>query len=194
MSFWNLSEGDNAIETTTKEFDGGGGDVVLIPKGSSVLAMPDDVKWAEDRDQNEFLSIRWTVLKPETYLNRKIWQKLWLTDDDPSVVKAKKDPAAKRDKAKKMLAAIDANAGGKLGRKAGKPTDDDLAVALINKQMVLRVEVWSIEDRQTGETKEGNWVAAVSGKDKAISVVETAVKAKPKPGPVSDDLDDDVPF
>src|ERR1700761_5314855 len=159
-SFWDLSEGGSATENTTKEFDSGGGNMAPMPEGSSVLAMPDDVKWSEDRSGNEFLSVRWSVLKPDQFLNRKIFQKLWITDDDPKA----KDPGKKRDKAKKMLAAIDANAGGKLARKNGKPSDDDLAVALINKQMVVRLGLWEMEG--DNGPMSGNWIQAVSPKDK----------------------------
>jgi hypothetical protein len=193
-SFWGLSDGSVAIDTG-KEFDAGGGNMEPIPEGTSVLAMPDEVKWATDRNQNEFLSIRWTVLKPEGYQNRKVFQKLWVTDDDPRA----KDPSKKRDKALKMLSAIDANAGGKLIKVQGKPSDDTLAVSLINKQMVIRLGLWEMTG-DNGDPMSGNYVQAVSGKDRAIS--EGPKKpdnqgngAGGRRAPLPDhDLDDDVPF
>lgn len=194
MSFWNLDDGSNVTETTTKEFDGGGGAMVPIPEGTTVLAMPDDVKWAEDRAGNEFLSLRWLVVKPQSYAGRKIFTKLWLTDDDPRA----KDPQKKRDKAKRMLAAIDMNAGSKLGRKTGKPSDDDLAVNLVNKQMAIRLGMYSIDGDQ-GDKITGNYVQAVSPKDSKISEVPIAKKpassGSGNSNRISDDLDgDDVPF
>lgn len=192
MSFWNLSDGEAVTETATKEFDGGGGNMPPIPEGTSVLAMPDEAKWAEDRDNNEYLSIRWHVMKPDAYGNRKIFQKIWCTDGDPRA----KDPQKKRDKALKMLAAIDANAGGKLGRKAGKPSDDDLALALINKQMVLRLGEYSMDGDQGGKI-EGNYIQAVGSKDKPVSDVKAAPRrasAKPRTETAFDDDEDSVPF
>lgn len=190
MSFWKLSDGESAVETTTKEFDGGGGNMAPMPEGSSVLAMPDDVKWAEDRDRNEYLSIRWTVLKPDEFLNRKIFQKIWISDEDPRA----KDPAKKKDKALRMFAAIDANAGGKIGKRDTKPTDDDLAIALVNKQMVLRLGVWEMEGDNGAMS--GNWVQAVSAKDKPVSAGAAAPARKPQAqqSRTGDVLEDDVPF
>lgn len=186
MSFWNTSDGDSA-KTTGAEFDGGGGSIEPIPEGTTVLAMPDDAKWAEDRNSNEYLSIRWTVLKPETYLNRKIFQKLWVSDEKPN----QKDPAKYRDKQLKLLAAIDTNAGGKLLKIDGKPTDDQLALALTNKQMTLRLGVWAMDGDNGPMT--GNWIQAVGDKTKPVSEA-AAKKPAQRQAAFIDDLDDDVPF
>lgn len=185
MSFWNLSDGDSA-KATGAEFDGGGGSIEPIPEGTTVLAMPDDAKWAEDRNTNEYLSIRWTVLKPETYLNRKIFQKLWVSGEKPN----QKDPAKYRDKQLKLLAAIDTNAGGKLLKIDGKATDDQLALALTNKQMTLRLGVWAMDGDNGPMT--GNWIQAVGDKTKPVS--EAAAKRPVQRQSFVDDLDDDVPF
>lgn len=188
MSFWNLSD-ESAATDTGKEYDGGG-NLPPIPEGSSVLAMPDEAKWAEDRNNNEYLSIRWRVLKPEAHANRVVFQKLWVTDDDPRA----KDADKKRDKAKRMFAAIDANAGGKLSKKASKPTDDELALALINKQMVLRLGVWEM-DGDDGKPMSGNYVQAVSDKTKPVSEgAKPAARVAPKAAPAFDTDLDDVPF
>lgn len=199
MSFWKLSDGESANQSEAKEFDGGGGNLEPIPEGTTVLASPDDAKWAEDRNNNEYLSIRWSILKPVDYQGRKVFQKLWLTDDDPRA----KDPAKKRDKAVQMLAAIDRNAGGKLGRKDGKPTDDELALALTNKQMTIRLGMWELEG-DDGKPVSGNYVQAVGAKDKPISDNPAPhrgnggnTRRAPTPnnaGSFADDLDDDVPF
>ncbi len=192
MSFWSLSDGSSATDTGT-EYEVGGS-IETIPDGSSVLAMPDEAKWSMDRANNEYVQIRWVVLKPEQFANQKIFQKLWITDDDPKA----KDPVKKRDKAMRMLMAIDANAGGKLARNAKQPTDDDLALALINKQMVIRLGVWEM----TGDNgvMTGNWVQYVGPKSTELKVGAEKVKAaapapKKTATPAFDDNEDsDIPF
>ena len=59
-----------------------------------------------------------------------------------------------------MLAAIDANCGGKLMASGEEPTDTSLAKALLNKPMHIKVMVWEMDDRK------GNWVSAVAPKAK----------------------------
>jgi len=192
MSFWGLSNGDDAKETG-KQFDGGGGGMELIPDGSNVLAAIDDAKWDTDRDGYEYINLRWRVQQPEAFANRVVFHKVWVSDDKPK----SKDPQKVRDKAKQMLAAIDANAGGKLALKAERPTSDDLALALIGKPMVIRVQVWDMDGKQ------GNWVAAVMEKTHALKIGETKPATANKGGDdwggsttkaKELDLDDEVPF
>jgi hypothetical protein len=175
MSFWGLSDGSNAATSKATDFEIGGGNMEPIPDGSNVLAMIDEAKW-ETKDGAEYISLRWTVAAPDAYRNRKIFQKLFVTDDDPSIGDATK-AAKKRDKARRMLAAIDTNAGGILTSKPGKPTADDLGVALGGKPMVIKVMLWEIDDRNTGEKIRGNWVGAVADKSKAVSIGQ----ARPTP-------------
>lgn len=205
MSFWDLSDGDSAKNVGT-EYEVPTGNMEPIPAGSSVLAMIDDIKWEMKQTGEEFISARWTVLAPEEYKNRKVFHKLWVMDLDPSA----KDEATgmkKRDKARKMLAAIDANAGGKLTAKPGRPTNDDL-LHLTNKPMVCTMMTWSMPDTRNGGMMHGNWVSAVASKgNKDIHVAD----AKPLPtgsaAPAARDdfgagggyskpamVDDDIPF
>ena len=96
-----------------------------------------------------------------------------------------------------MLAAIDANAGGKLGQRQGKPSDDELALNLCNKPMIITARIWEVEDRQTGGLISGNWVSAVAPKSKGINVKAAAVSSqRPKArGNVDNrDLGEDIPF
>jgi hypothetical protein len=190
MGFWDMSDGNSAV-TDEKEYDGGGGNFDPIPDGSSVLAFIEKAGWAETRDGDRYLEITWVIEKPEEFLNRKIFQKLWILDDDPNVKDADK-MNKKRDKAKKMLAAIDANAGGKLGRKPGIPSNDDLALALGTRQMVIRVQVWTIKDND-GKENSGNWIAAISPKNKELRVGERKAPAASAPPRTAAD-DDDIPF
>jgi len=191
MGFWDLSDGESA-NTGEKEYEQETGNLSPIPDGSSVLALIDEAKWNETRDeQAEHISLRWSVIEPAEFANRKVFQKLWVTDDDPNVKDAAK-MEKKRDKAKRMLAAIDANCGGKLAKKAARPTDDDLALALTNRPMIIRCQTWEMKATD-GSIKRGTWIAAVSPKSKGVSVAETKAPAK-KAAPVSDVDDDDVPF
>lgn len=200
-SFWNLSDGTDATKETSGEFDAGGGRIEVIPDNTSVLAVIDEAKWDRTPDQDRFISLRWSVLAPEEFKNRKIFQKLWVLDDEPRA----KDPAKKRDKAKRMLAAIDMNAGGKLLAKGEMPTDESLTSCLTNKPMVIRVMVWEMPDRNGG-IAQGNWVGAVSPKTAPQSSAEdiarnqAAMAKRPAPqggstgGGMRRDLDDDIPF
>lgn len=179
MSFWNLSDGEDAKSNTTGEFDAGGGRMEVIPDNTSVLAVIDEAKWDRTQDQDRYISLRWTVLAPEEFKNRKIFQKLWVLDNEPRA----KDPAKKRDKAKLMLAAIDTNAGGKLMARNEMPTDESLSGCLTNKPMVVKVMVWEMEDRATGKINQGNWVGAVSPKSSPVSSADEIAKNAAKMTP-----------
>lgn len=206
MSFWNLSDGEDVKSNTTGEFDQGGGRMEVIPDNTSVLAAIDEAKWDRTQDQDRYISLRWTVLAPEEFKNRKIFQKIWATDPKPNTKPEKVDQV--RDKAKRMLAAIDMNAGGKLLAKGEMPTDESLTACLTNKPMVIKVMVWEMPDRQTGGTAQGNWVGAVSPKSAPVSTQEeieknAAAMAKRPPatgggmggrGGSRSDMDDEIPF
>lgn len=185
MSFWSTSSGENATDTgtefeTTEAF-------TLIPDGSSVMAVIDKAEWAKDNNFNNYIALRWAVMKPESVEGAKIPHKLWVNDPDPKA----KDPGKKRDKALRMLAAIDANCGGKLSKLSEEPTDDELALALMNKPMVIRVQTWSLQG-DNGPI-EGNWISAVSPKTKALEI--KAPKNAPKNGGMGAPLEsDDIPF
>jgi hypothetical protein len=192
MSFWDLSDGGTARDTET-EYEIPSGNLDPIPDGSSILAMIDEAKW-DEKDGADFISLRWSVLSPDEYKNRKVFQKLWVTDNDPN---AKDENAAskKRDKARRMLAAIDANAGGKLTKKEGIPTDETLTICLTNKPMIIKCMLWEMPDREKhGEFIRGNWIAAVAPKSKGIDV-KAAKVAQAKPAIASAPVDDDeIPF
>ena len=203
--FWNLSDGEDIKETAgSGEFDAGGGNLLPIPAETSLLAAIEEAKWDKDGDGNRFISLRWTVLGPEEYENRKVFQKLWVADADP---RAKPDKvAAKRDKAKKMLGAIDTNCGGKLLSKPVEPTDESLTLCLTRKPMVIKVMIWKLRDKQTGEWALGNWVGAVAPKGSPQTSSEDIAKGKAAlekelassggmgGGGGSRSMDDEIPF
>ena len=183
MSFFTQSNGQSV--QSTGNFESGGG-LAPIPEGTQVLAVIDEAKW--DNYQNEsFISLRWSIAKPQEYANRKIFQKIKVMDAD----------ASKRDKALMMLAAIDTNAGGKLQAAGVQPDTQALAAALMNRPMVLKLGVWELDDK----SKSGNWVSKVAPRPQAGSTGQSAPAPAPKPQPqpkraptAFDDLDDDVPF
>ena len=186
MSFWKTSTGETATDTG-KDFEVAGSNFDPIPEGSNLLAMIEEVKWETVRDGiEEFINAKWVVLKPEEFANRKVFQKLFVDDLDPSE-KDKEKAAKKKDRALRMLSAIDANSGGKLAGIDTRPTNDQLTRALTNKPMVIGLGVWE------SNGKSGNWVRAIADKSKAVSV-GTAKASKPTTN-FKDDLDGDlVPF
>ena len=194
--FWGLSDGSSATDTD-ENFELAGGNLEPIPEGSTVIAAVENVQWQHDRDNNEFLEVKWRVAKPEAFANRIVYQKLWVTDSDP---RAKDDAAAKKkqDNARRLLSRIDAEAGGKLARKSGKPTDDELAIALQNKTMAIKVMVWAMKGSD-GTDMTGNWIAAVMSKTKPVEITNAgpvkaqAAKVQTSQGFVDDDFGD-VPF
>ena len=195
MSFWDLSDGQTAVDTP-KEYEVPGGSMEPIPNNSDVLAIVDQAKWAENDGKN-YVELRWAVMAPEAVKGRKVFHKLWVTDLDPNA----KDEAkgkAKRDKARRMLASIDANAGGNLTRTGEAPTDETLTMHLCNKPMVIKVMVWSMKGSD-GTDMAGNWVSAVSPSDKPLQISsEPLPKTSAVPAPYqfgnSDLGDEEIPF
>lgn len=145
MSFFQTSSGEQI--QAENEFDAGG-NMEPIPSGTKLKAMIENAEWTTWEGER-YINIRWSALEPDTYKNRKIFQKIRVHDADPK----------KADKAKRMLAAIDANAGGGLLQLEHEPTDADLQMNLLNKIMLIQVQVWEMND------KSGNWINKVSGED-----------------------------
>jgi len=164
MSFWTTE-----ALSSTGTVETGGGSIEPIPAKTQVKAAIDEAKW-DSYDNEEYISLRWTVLAPADYKNRKIFQKLKVND------------LAKSEKAKKMLGAIAVNAGSGLLKTSGEPTDSDLQKHLLNKPMALLLQVWKIKPDDGGDELTGNWISSVS-----------PLKSKPAPTPppaVEIDVDD----
>lgn len=173
MSFWNLS--DNSTIETTGNFEMGGGQMEPIPNGTECLAVIDEAK-IDSYDGQEYISLRWNILKGEEYKNRKIFHKVKVFDLDPKV----------SDKAKRMLANIDANAGGKLMASGQAPTPENLMNCLGMKPMIIKLAVWEMD--RDGEKKTGNWVQSVASKDSVPQPVQQA------PASTAPDSGDNIPF
>ena len=160
-NFWTSSDNEK-IGGGSGEFETGGGNIEPIPGNTNVLAACDEAKW-DEYEGDRYISLRWVVLQPADYKGRKIFQKLRVIDSD----------AKKADKAKRMLAAIDTNAGGALLASGAAPTDEAMTKHLTNKPMVLKIQIWEIEANDGSGMKRGNWVSAVSPKS-AGGVAATA--------------------
>lgn len=168
MSFFKLSTGETA--KSDGNFESGGGNLEPIPEGTKVRTIITEAKWSEYQGER-YINLRHDVADGE-FKKRVIFQKLRVLDDDSN----------KADKAKMMLAAIDANCGGKLSQLDGEPSDIELMKALCNKPILCRVGVWEMND------KSGNWIQAVQSAGSA----KTAAK-KQEPTPEVDDAPD-IPF
>lgn len=205
MSFWDLDDGGNAADTGT-EYEVPAGGFGIIPDGSKVLALVDEARW-DDKDGFRYVSLRWSIIAPDDYKNWKIFHKLWVADLDPGMTDSAK-AAKKRDRHRRMLAAIDKNANGQLTQSQDEPTDETLATALMNVPMLIKCMIWEMDDNQRpGEKIRGNWIAAVAPGDTSAIVVTDAAKAQParqsakRTAPAMAaassagmDLDDDIPF
>ena len=184
MSFWDLNDGTKAESTNT--FELASGDLEPIPNDTTCTGAIEEAKWDSYQD-DRYISLKWRVMQPDAYANRVIFHKVkvfGMAND--------KDKAAAADKAKRMLAAIDANAGGKLVQVSGEPSDMDLMSALVGKMMAIKCMVWEMEDKQTGEKRSGNWIAAVAPHKGAEVKNPEPVQAKAEPAHVDDS--EDIPF
>ena len=170
MSFWTTSEGKSAATEATGKFEASSS-YELIPDGTTAMAIITKPS-IEQFQGDEYINVEWTIVKPDAFKNRKIFQKVRVWDNNPK----------KADKAKSMLANIDKNAGGKLAKLDKDPTNESLAV-LTGKTMLIKILIWSIDD------KTGNYIGAVSPR----TTEEAAPAPTPKPVEIDDD-NFDVPF
>lgn len=204
MSFWDLSDDTSAAEKPQTEYEIPGGFSEPIPNNSDCLSTIKAVKWASKKDAHEkYVEIQWQVQEPKEYANRTVFQKLWVANLDP-MAKSEEKAKQKRDKARKMLATIDLNAKGKLLASGDEPTDDSLAMALVDALCVIKVMLWEIDDPSNGETIRGNWVSAVKGRDAETSTGDplppkktsgSSAGGQPSNGGGGFDIgDDDIPF
>jgi len=179
MSFWNLSTGETAKSDGNAEM--GGGNLPPIPEGTKVRAMVTEAKWQDANEYNpRHISLRWDVVDGE-FKKRVIFQKIKVAETD----------AAKRDKAIRMLAAIDANCGGKLMELGREPSDMDMMANLCNKPMLIKLGVWEMEGSD-GQTRSGNWVMAVQGANQPSQPAQHA--ATETKNPTTEKMDNDIGF
>ena len=89
MSFWTTSTGED-LRQTDGTYEADGGNLEPIPNNTTAVAMIDEAKWDTTQIGDQFVSLRWTVLSPPEYKNRKVFQKLWIRDPDPRAKDADK--------------------------------------------------------------------------------------------------------
>lgn len=168
MGFWDVE--DNEPIKADGTYEKGGGDFELIPAGTTLLACIEEVKWKSFEGEDS-IAIRWSALQPDAFKNRKVFQTLKVNNSE----------AKKRDKDKRMLAAIDANAKGGLFSSGEEPTDMSMTKALVGKPMLISIQIWEMNDRK------GNWVNRVAPKGSG--------EPKTGSGPQkSSPLGDEIPF
>ena len=181
-NFWETEE----PISTTGEFETGGGNFEPIPAGTQLIAAIKEAMIDHTERDGDFFKLQWGVLDGE-YKNRVVFQKLHVFSDD----------AKKAEKAKRMLAAIDANCGGALMKARVEPTEESLCASLLAKPMYITVMVWETQDKD-GKDISGNWVNAVAPMRKGTTTAPapaTKPKQRAATPPPADDLDDDIiPF
>lgn len=179
MGFFSLQDGKDARTNNSGAFAlEGGGDFEPIPAKTKVKAVIEDIAWDEnpsdfDNDPGvAFIKVRWSVLSPSEYKNRKIFPKLWVSSvGQPS----NKDPHGKRSRDIAMLAAINANCPGQpLSKLEHAPNDEDLR-KLNGTICLLDLDVW--ESDKSG--KKGNWVRGIEAATAAPAVTPARRQAAP---------------
>lgn len=188
MSLFTKSTGE-AIEATTSYENSG--IQAIIPEGSQLHANILEATWEEATQfANQLIKITWYITEKGKYNGFLINQKLHINDDK----------ASKADKAKEMLATIDANCKGALMKLASaeKLVEGDnmqLARALNGGAALLTVAEYDMPSNTGGDNIKGNWVRAVSPVAKAQAKEDKAIISK-EPELFINDLDneDDIPF
>ena len=177
-NFWDTEEPISA----TGEFEAGGGNFEPIPSGTQLIAAIKDAAIENTDRDGDFIKLQWGVLDGE-YKNRVVFQKIHVFSDD----------ARKAEKAKRMLAAIDANCGGALMKARVEPTGDSIRAALLAKPMYITVMVWEMEGDKGFMS--GNWVNAVAPMRKSTTPAPaTKPKQRASTPPPAEEFEDDIPF
>lgn len=167
MSIFKTAAGQAIINKDGKADMGGG--FKVLPEGTVVKVMMAKAEWKSYEGQ-KYINIEHKVIDGE-HKGTVIFQKVKVYESDPK----------KSDKARIMLAAIDACAGGNLQQLQDIPTDMDLMKHLQNKILMVKLGVWDMDG------KSGNWVNQVApvGELEAVS---------PSAPPAPTDQGADIPF
>lgn len=161
----------------------------VIPKNTCVTAVPTEIEienndgqYAEPANGHQYAKIRWDVIDGE-FKSRVIFQKLYLWATDTK----------KRDKAMRMTAAIDANAGGQLMAAGVEPTQMAMLQAWSNKPQILQVDVWDKEENGK-KVPGGNWVRAVYNKASKPAASAHSASTPPAASAPAFDPNQDIDF
>jgi hypothetical protein len=196
MSFWQKSTGE--IVTPQDSFESKGGSMEPIPEKTVLTVIVSEIKWTEWEGEH-YINARYDVVDGN-YKGRVQFDKLRVYGTDKQ-----------KDRALEKLAVLDGLSGGQLQRLPGEPTDMDLQ-AVTNRPLEIRVMVWEVVDKVTGEKKTGNWVQAIgklgalSGSSKPAPQQQAAQQAPQQQAYVlqqaqdrmphvnNNQFDDDIPF
>lgn len=226
MSFWATTEGEKLVKNESIEVEGGSS-LLPMPSGTNVKAAIEEAKWDTTDKDGTFISLKWTVLAPACFKGRKVFQKIKVQSAKGEGSNNRGKEQSKLDKAQntalRMFAVIATNAGGKLLESAKAPDDAALTANLVNKTMMLMLDVWEITTDQNGnkiqnpaDYARGNWVKKVAPKgeyveppkeeqEAIIAKQEAEHRAAVANAPTSsgggsnapkdfDSFDDDIPF
>jgi len=187
-SFWN-SGGEDVRQKIDYEADLPTGEgFEPLPDKTKVLALVTEAGIGEkDGDRYAFATLE--IIKPAAYAKRKLFPRFWVYDDNPHAA----DKEKKRANDLKRFTKLDGACGGKLARKDNIPSNDDIALALTGKQVI--VQVMLMTPKEAGK-EPFNWFADYWAKGQK-EIVEVAVPTKgatSKPSFADDDDDPDVPF
>lgn len=180
-NFWTTSEGEDLSKTPQPTSFDSANNFENIPDGTVLPAAPIEAANAE-YEGDEYINIKWQSVDGD-FKGRTVYMKLRVYDSNPK----------KRDRALRLLSAIDKNAGNPLAGVTGKPTDQDLS-KLCGKPMDIRTRIWNIDG------KTGNWVEAIgklgelSGKAPAPAKKAGAAKPSSVATAATETFDDDIPF
>lgn len=167
MGYFKYDDGDKGA--VNGEYSGPS--IEIIPKGTQCLAYIEDAGLEHSREGDEqYINLKWRVMKPAEINNRVLYQKLRIWDENSN----------KRNRAKRMLEAIDQNSGGVIAAQDKEPDDALLSKALLNKPMLVKLEVWEIDG------KSGNWICAIAPKPTG--------DLPPMPAPTPKPTADGIPF
>lgn len=133
-----------------------------IPDGTIAKALIEEAKWESYTPlegtnagiEQTFIKCTWAIVEGD-FSGRKVFQKMHVQDQDQS----------KAQRALQMLAAIDANAGGKVMAAGTIPDDMMLGVSITNIPMMITINEWSIGNNS------GNYVSAVSRAQAPVQVM-----------------------
>ena len=214
--FWDLS--DNTQVEAKEEYvaPSGGGDY-FFPHNSKINGIIDEMKWDSFNGGEEFIKYRISVVGPKTDAdgvkieNRKLFLKLWINGDEKNANGNADKVKKKADNAKRMLASMDANAGGKLMKLGRKPTDEDLAACMLMSPMQFSIGHYEFyeqdgsgkpldgkQGRRLEVKNQGNYILGVGKYNPALPPVEGQKKAvQSDVGQKTVDgyeVDDSIPF
>lgn len=173
--FWDV-EGEKIEGQKNIEVEGGSSNGLPIPAGTQVKIAIDDAKWETSDRDGTFINLKYKVLAPACYKGRVVFHKLHVRCHEfksaPNNANLTEEKLkAKRAKALRMLATIDANSGGKLLATPSAPDDAKLQQCLVGKTMAMGLEVYEFDSKDGQKIENpadylrGNWVKSVAPKE-----------------------------